>query len=92
MIISQEIKESIICSDQRLSYEEVDLLFDNKEHEIDENIAHTLKIMRKLSRQLQAKRVQKGYLGFDLPEVEYIYDDEGYLVDLKEVEKQNRIS
>jgi ribonuclease R len=83
VIISQEIKESIICSDQRLSYEEVDLLFDNKEHEIDENIAHTLKIMRKLSRQLQAKRVQKGYLGFDLPEVEYIYDDEGYLVDLK---------
>ncbi|HOQ79969.1 MAG TPA: VacB/RNase II family 3'-5' exoribonuclease [Candidatus Cloacimonadota bacterium] len=82
-IISQDIKESVICSNARLSYEEVDLLFEDKEHGLDENIVKTLNLMRFLSQQLYKKRVQKGYLSFDLPEVEYIFDDEGYLVDLK---------
>ncbi|HOE90822.1 MAG TPA: RNB domain-containing ribonuclease, partial [Candidatus Cloacimonadota bacterium] len=82
-IIAQDIKESVICSNARLSYEEVDLLFEDKEHGLDENIVKTLNLMRRLSQQLYKKRVQKGYLSFDLPEVEYIFDDEGYLVDLK---------
>jgi len=82
-IISQDIKESVICSNARLSYEEVDLLFEDKEHGLDENIVKTLNLMRRLSQQLYKRRVQKGYLSFDLPEVEYIFDDEGYLVDLK---------
>jgi ribonuclease R len=35
--------------------------------------------MRKLSSHLSSIKRQRGYLKFDLPEVEYIYDDEGYI-------------
>ncbi len=86
-IIDQNIYETIICSNYRLSYEEVDLLFEGSKHPFDEEMVHLLNRMRKLSTYLSKNRVRLGYLKFDLPEVQYVFDDEGYLVDLKRSEE-----
>ncbi|HPM02125.1 MAG TPA: VacB/RNase II family 3'-5' exoribonuclease [Candidatus Cloacimonadota bacterium] len=82
-ITFQDVKESVINSNARLTYEEVDQLFEGEAHTFDENMVSLLNAMRKLSALLSKKRVKLGYLRFDLPEVEYVFDDEGYLIDLK---------
>lgn len=83
LIIHQEVQESVINSNARLTYEEVDLLFEGKEHPLNEDVVKMLNSMKKLSKVLSRKRHQLGYLRFDLPEVEYVFDDDGYLIDLK---------
>ena len=82
-IIGQNVVESVIKSNARLSYEEVDALFENRENNIDPEVARILFEMKKLSSSLSAKRKKQGYLSFDLPETEFIFDDEGHIIDLK---------
>ncbi|MDD3049863.1 MAG: ribonuclease R [Candidatus Cloacimonetes bacterium] len=93
-ILHQSIHETVICSDARLSYEDVDCLFDGKEHDIPEEVAECLKKLRVLSAALTRKKIEKGYIFFDLPEIEYEFDEEGNLVNLgrsKETESHTLI-
>jgi len=73
----QALYESIIRSDCRLAYEQVDELFDGKESAIPTEVQQALLEMRKLALLLTAKRKEQGYLFFDLPETEYSFDEEG---------------
>ena len=82
-IIEQNVVESMIKSNTRLTYEEVDALFNDEENDIDPAIAEILFRMKRLSSSLSAGKKKKGYLFFDLPETEYIFDEEGYITDLK---------
>ncbi len=82
-IINQEVVESIIESNARFSYEEIDALFDKQEHEIPSDIAEILLEMRKLSSALIQKRINNGYLQLNIPETEYIFDDTGHIIDLQ---------
>jgi ribonuclease R len=82
-IIDQRVYESVIRSDLRLNYEEVDQLFEQKEHQIPENIAELLQEMQTLSSALSKNRFKAGYLKFNLPETQFIFDDEGHIIDLK---------
>jgi ribonuclease R len=81
-IVAQDVTESIIKSDARFSYEEIDDFFDDKDQEIPNEIQKTLRNMRKLSSSLSSKRVEKGYLSFNLPETQYVFDDDGHVTDL----------
>jgi len=82
---AQKIYESIINSNYRLAYEEVDLLFDNADKsdavntDLPTELVEALFSSRKLSRLLTRKRMAAGYIFFDLPEVEYQYDNEGFI-------------
>jgi ribonuclease R len=78
-ISKQEICESIIKSDSRLNYEEVDKLFAGEKNNIPQPVQDILHEMRILSKVLSEKRRKQGYLFFDLPETEYIYDEEGLI-------------
>jgi ribonuclease R len=80
-IISQRVYESIICSNARFNYEEIDEFFEEKK-EFEAEIAEALKIMRKLSANLTQNRVKCGYLRLNIPETIFIFDDEGHVVDL----------
>ena len=82
-IQSQQVYRSIINSDVRLTYAEVDRLFENKKPEIDKAIVKQLQSMRKLSKHLQEKRYKGGYLFFDLPEIDYLFDENGMINDLQ---------
>ena len=76
-ILRQSLSESVIRSDFRLSYEQVDVLFAGQPTDFSEELASTLNEGRKLSALLSQKRLDEGYIFFDLPELEYEYDDEG---------------
>lgn len=82
-ITSQKVFESIIESNARFSYEEIDDLFDQKKTDITTELTEMLHEMRKLSVFLLAKRIKQGYLNFELPETEYIFDDDGHIADLQ---------
>jgi ribonuclease R len=75
----QEIWESVIRSKSRLTYEQVDEHFDGKQTLIPANIRKQLDSARDLSKLLTRYRNIDGYLLFDLPETEYLYNDEGFI-------------
>jgi ribonuclease R len=81
-IKSQQVFESVIRSKIRLAYEEVDDYFDNNVRQYDDELYQNLDKMRKISRVLSKNRYDRGYLKFELPEVEYIYDEQGYISDI----------
>lgn len=75
----QFLWESVINSNSRLSYEQVDDLFVGKPNVITPEVASALHSARELSSLLTRKRVKEGYLFFDLPEIEYVYDEMGFV-------------
>jgi len=80
--IAQSIYESVIRSNYRLTYEDVDQLFDSQAKEkiiSDPQMQNTLFEARKLSRLLTDRRMKAGYIFFDLPELEYQYDEAGFI-------------
>ncbi|MCL1827064.1 MAG: VacB/RNase II family 3'-5' exoribonuclease [Candidatus Cloacimonetes bacterium] len=83
-IKSQKIYQSITCSNARLAYEEVDDYFENRKHNFSTELCSTIDRMRSLSHTLSQKRTDNGYLKFDLPEREFVYDDEGKVIDIKQ--------
>lgn len=82
-ILSQKTYESVIRSDGRFSYNEIDKLFAGKKLKIETEIKNALFQMRDLSKVISKQRKKDGYLFFDLPETQFIFDDEGHIVDLQ---------
>jgi ribonuclease R len=82
-IKAQEIFETITRSNVRLAYEEVDDYFEGKNTEFTDELISQIELMRKLSKFLSLNRTQRGYLKFDLPEVNYIFDDEGNIANIE---------
>lgn len=78
-ILNQKLAETVIRSNHRLSYEQVDVLFAGGASDLPEDLVKTLSEARKLSAVLSRKRLAEGYIFFDLPELEYEYDDEGLI-------------
>jgi ribonuclease R len=83
-IQKQALFESVINSNSRLTYEQVDNLFDGNQTDIEEDISFSLFSARELSNILTEKRVKSGYLFFDLPETEYIYNEQGYVYQMNQ--------
>ncbi len=81
-IRNQKLVQSVIRSDHRLNYEEVDAYFDGKDSQLSPTLKRTLSDALKLSKLLSQRRISEGYIFFDLPEIQYEYDDEGLLVEL----------
>nr|MDK2850644.1 ribonuclease [Candidatus Cloacimonadota bacterium] len=78
-VIRQQLYESIIRSDARLAYEDVDQYFDGKDHQLSPTLASALDAARELSQKLTKIRKDAGYIFFDLPEIEYEYDEDGFV-------------
>lgn len=82
---SYEFAETVIHSDHRLSYHEAQNLIesrpDNEEHK---KILWELQTLRRLAKELKAKRARRGSLDFDLPEAIVELDEEGFPIDIQE--------
>lgn len=78
-IKNQTLVESVIRSNHRLSYEQVDELFEKGNSELPEELQTALEWSRELSAMLSETRRKAGYIYFDLPEIEYEYDLEGFV-------------
>ncbi|HEX37528.1 MAG TPA: ribonuclease R [Candidatus Cloacimonetes bacterium] len=74
---------SVIRSDQRLNYEQVDQLFETGDNpDIHPLIKENLLLMRPLAQHLTKERYARGSLDFDLPESEFVFDEQGAPVDI----------
>lgn len=75
----QKIYEAVIRSDARLAYEEVDDYFGGKTSKLSPMLKNALDCGRNLSALLSKLRIENGYVYFDLPEIEYEYDNDGFV-------------
>ncbi|MCK4401384.1 ribonuclease R [bacterium] len=81
------IFESVIRSKARLSYESAEeLIYSNNKYT---EISSAIKTMYELSRILDKKRLDRGYIDFDVPEVKISLDGNGKVLD---IQKKMRLS
>lgn len=86
-IEKQYAVESIINSDARLNYAEIDKFFETGELDQPNEVKEMLTDSLKFSKLLSEKLIKNGYINFKLPDVEYVYDDEGHLDSILESEE-----
>lgn len=78
-VLKQRMYESVISSDARLAYEDVDNLYAGKKTELSPTLIEALQEGRKLSAKLTKIAKDQGYIFFDLPDIEYEYDEDGFV-------------
>lgn len=86
-VVKYEIRESIIHSDRRFAYEEVQDIIDGKKK--DKKYAATINTMLALSKKLIQKREARGSLDFASQEVRFKLDAEGKPVSIEKREQKD---
>jgi len=72
------VRKSVIRSQRRFSYEEVQAILDGS----DGVHAETLRLMERVALILMRKRFREGSVDFNLPEVSFVFDDRGVVTDI----------
>jgi ribonuclease R len=80
-VLAYEAYESVIRSDHRLTYEEVDAAFAAGTF-VDPEVGKLMNLMRELSTVLEDRRLRRGALNFEIPEARVILDENGQPVDV----------
>ena len=97
-IIKEDVYESVIKSDYRLTYKEIDeiiwdtmVIWDNLTFnwEITKLLAEKLKISNELKEKITKYREQNGVLNFDFPETKIELDNEWNLIEIKMYPRYN---
>ena len=87
----KKICESVIRSDHRMTYDDVNLMLSGddggKLRKKYEDFYPHLLLMASLSEKIRKRRIKRGSVEFDLPESEIILDENGHTIDVK---KKNR--
>ncbi|RMI03753.1 MAG: ribonuclease R [Calditrichaeota bacterium] len=79
-VVKYDIRESIINSKRRFTYEEVQAILDDENS--TDPFAPVLREMHRLSRILRERRFRSGSIDFDTPEVKFVLDEAGRPVDI----------
>ncbi len=85
-LVSHKICESIINSKKRFTYTKVQAIFDGDREEAPELI-EALLTMRTLAKELEKKRVDRGAIEFNIPEVQISLNDLGDVLNLTKREQ-----
>ena len=89
-VVSYDIKESVIKSSARLTYTEVyPILLGKSSTKKANSLKKELVLMGKLAKILQNNREKRGALDLDIPEAEFVFDEKGYVVDVKKRERND---
>ena len=89
-VISHKICESVIKSKARLNYTDVyKVLCGQKADEKTESVKEQLLIMHEVSKKIQEKKRQEGSLDFEIPEVQFVFDEKGMAVDFDKRERND---
>ncbi|MBC8526051.1 MAG: ribonuclease R [Candidatus Cloacimonetes bacterium] len=87
-LINREVVQSIILSDARLNYQQVDKFFrGDEDNGIEIEIKENLLKMRPLANHLTKKRYARGSLDFDLPDSEFEFDENGYPINILRIKE-----
>lgn len=78
-VLSTRFANSVIRSSQRLTYEDAENILASDSDCFDIKVVKLLKNMEKLARILEKRRLNRGMLTLDLPEVELVYDSKGHV-------------
>lgn len=84
-VVNYQIKPSVIHSKRRFNYQEVQRIIDDPKSK--DPHAGILREMRDFSQMLKAKRIARGSIDFDTPEVKFILDEQGKPVEIVPVER-----
>jgi ribonuclease R len=85
-ILSRRFANSVICSAQRLTYQQADKALKGRRKGIKPEVIELLKDMEMLSRSIEERRRRNGMLHLDLPEMELVTDKSGRVVDAHPVD------
>jgi ribonuclease R len=86
-MLSAESCRSIIHSDARLTYEQVQALFDGDEHTgIPSKVAEAIMALRPLARAARARRTANGSLEINTPQIKCLMDKNGKVASIKKGE------
>jgi ribonuclease R len=80
-ILSRSFANSVICSNQRLTYLQADGILKGHTKDTSPEVIELLKEMEALSRVIEQRRRKNGMLHLDLPETELVFDKSGQVVD-----------
>ncbi len=80
-ILSRRFANSMICSSQRLTYQQADRILKGHTKGAGRDVIKLLKNMEALSRAIEQRRRKNGMLHLDLPEIELEFDKSGRVVD-----------
>lgn len=88
-ILSHKLCKSVICSKERLTYDNVNKLLAGDKELLNKykNLFPTLKQMEKLSQILNKKRTERGAIQFDFAESQIIVNELGEPIDIKRAER-----
>ena len=81
---SWEIRETVIHSKQRFTYDQAQAVLDGEDHPLAEDVRRA----GELAETLTKKRMAEGAIDFDVPEVKVLLDAEGKPADVVEKERQ----
>lgn len=87
---SHKIYESFIKSKARLNYTNAyKVLCGEKADEKTESVAEQLKLMHELSLKIQEKNKKNGSLDFEIPEVQFVFDEKGMAIGFERRERND---
>lgn len=87
---SHKIYESVIQSKARLNYTDVNkVLLGEKSDEKTESVKDELLLMNELSHKITEKNKKAGCLDFEIPEVQFIFDENGMAVGFEKRERND---
>jgi len=84
-VYDYDIRESVIRSNHRFAYEEVEEIIKGAEHEY----ADTIHLMQMMSQALQRERETLGSIDFDIPEPIFSLDENGVPYEVRPSERLN---
>ena len=89
-VLSHKICESVIKSKARLNYTDVyKVLCGQKADDKTESVKEELLLMHLISKKIQERKAKEGSLDFELPEVQFIFDEKGMAVDFEKRERND---
>ncbi|MDO4575722.1 MAG: VacB/RNase II family 3'-5' exoribonuclease [Planctomycetia bacterium] len=86
LCVDVEICDSLIQSNCRLNYEQVDRFFDGDTTELPAEVRDVLERFRALARNLRARRYARGMLMINLPEIRLTLDVDGNVTGVRREE------
>lgn len=89
-VIKHEIFESVIKSKERMTYDDVYKIIEEKDEELSEKYAHIVPMlndMADLAEILRNKRMDRGAIDFDFKESKVLVDEEGWPTEVVVLER-----
>lgn len=85
-VITYDIKPSIIHSKYRLTYKQVNKLF-NHEIKLDKELSEMLFLAKRLASKIRKEREERGNIDLDIDEAKLIIDPNGKVIDIQKRER-----